>query len=729
MSKGVLQLVALSFLLASCSRDPSQRKLSYLNSGDAYAAKGKYQEAVIQYRNAIQIDQKYAAAHYHLGRAYLALGNPEAAFREFNNAVDLDPGNSDARLSLASLEISRRQFDAAQSAIQAVLKAEPANPHAHSVMAREFLATHNLSSAIGEFEKMLEIDPGAVSTYISLGATYVAAGRPGDAERAYKEAIKVSPGSPEAEYALGEFYLAQHRLPEAETESRKAVELDPKGIPPKLFLGRILIAEGHLSDAEKIFAQVKSSSPDDVRAYTQLGMFYSSTGQKEKAVTEFRSLAAAKPNDPEAKLLLIETLLDLNRLEEAAPVLQALVGKSAKEKGKENPQLQLLYGRVLSSQGKYAEAAAILQKVITEEPDSASGHYYLGVAQKGLGQLSQAKASFAKGLDLAPKMNQASVALANLDVKDGSHQEALKQADRAIDDNPAGGPGYVARARALMAKGDSAQATAAVEEALRRDPLNQGALATLLSISMNLGKTPAPVQRISGLVQQHPGVAGLHFLLALGQLNLKEIDAAEANAKQAMTLDPKTPEIWTLMADVDFARGRNENAKADLRNAIAANPRVISNYTALGAQYERENNWPEAKKYFEKAHDIDRSSPYVTAELAFIYLEHGGDVNVALSLAQTARQGMPNSPMTADALGWAYYKLGSTDLAVKELEQSVQMTPRNPIYQYHLGMAYASARRWDKAAQSLQSALRQDANFPYANTAKAELDQIGQQRR
>ena len=719
----------LALTLVSCSRNPDQQKLSYLNSGNKYFAKGKYQEAVIEYRNAIQIDGKYSAAHYRLAKAYLALNSPEAAFREFNTTVELDPDNSDARLSLASIEIGRHQFDAAQSAIQMVLKAEPTNSHAHSVMAREYLATHNLASAIAEFEKMIEIDPGGVGTYVSLGATYMAAGRPDDAERIYKEGIKINPKSPEAETALGEFYLAQRRLPEAEAESRKAVDLDPKGIPPKLFLGRILAAEGRLPDAETIFTKVKSSAPDDPRAYTQLGMFYSNTGQKDKAIAEFRNLVAAKPKDMGVKLQLVEMLLDQNRLDEAAPLLQAAVDKSAKDKGKENSQLQLLYGRVLTSQGKYSEAATILQEVIKEEPNSPGGHYYLGIAQKGLGQLSEAKTSFAKALQLGPKMNQASVALANLDAKDGAHEGALKHADEVINDNPASGSGYVAKARALMARGDSVQAAATIEEALRRDPLNQGALATLLSISMTQGKTANAVQRLNALTQHNPGRAGLHFLLALGQLNLKDVDAAEANAKQAMELDPKTPEIWTLMADIDFVRGRNENAKSDLRNAIAANPRILSNYTALGSEYEKENNWPEAKKLFEKAHDIDRSSPYVTAELAFIYLEHGGDVNVALSLAQTARQGMPNSPMTADALGWAYYKLGSPDLAVRELEQSVQLNPRNPIYQYHLGMAYASARRWDKAAQSLRSALRESANFPYANAAKAELDQIGQQKR
>jgi tetratricopeptide (TPR) repeat protein len=117
----------------------------------------------------------------------------------------------------------------------------------------------------------------------------------------------------------------------------------------------------------------------------------------------------------------------------------------------------------------------------------------------------------------------------------------------------------------------------------------------------------------------------------------------------------------------------------------------------------------------------------VAAELAFLYIEHGGDINVALSLAEEAKEQMPDSPITADALGWAYYKLGSAELAVKQLEESAHKIPSNPVYQYHLGMAYAGARQWDKATGSLQAALRRDPNFPYASSARATLEEIRRQ--
>jgi tetratricopeptide (TPR) repeat protein len=141
-------------------------------------------------------------------------------------------------------------------------------------------------------------------------------------------------------------------------------------------------------------------------------------------------------------------------------------------------------------------------------------------------------------------------------------------------------------------------------------------------------------------------------------------------------------------------------------------------------QYEKEGNWEEAKKLCEKAHEIDPAAPMVAAELAFLYIEHGGDINAAVSLAQTAKQKMPDSPITADALGWAYYKLGSASPAVTQLKEAVGKAPGNPVYQYHLGLAYIAARRFDLAGHSLQAALKDDPNFPYAASARAALEKL-----
>src|ERR1700676_1881280 len=98
VAKKLVFPVLATVLLVACHADPNKQKLKYLNSGKEYFKKSKFQEAAIQFRNAVQADPRFAEAHYQLGRAYLTLRNPEAAYHEFLETVTLDPRNSDAQL-------------------------------------------------------------------------------------------------------------------------------------------------------------------------------------------------------------------------------------------------------------------------------------------------------------------------------------------------------------------------------------------------------------------------------------------------------------------------------------------------------------------------------------------------------------------------------------------------------------------------------------------------------
>src|SRR5688572_22477195 len=90
-------VLALSFV-TGCSKDPEVAKREYATSGDAYVAQGKYAEAVVEYRNAVQQDPRFGEARYKLAEAYVKLNLPVEAYREYVRAADLMPDHVDAQL-------------------------------------------------------------------------------------------------------------------------------------------------------------------------------------------------------------------------------------------------------------------------------------------------------------------------------------------------------------------------------------------------------------------------------------------------------------------------------------------------------------------------------------------------------------------------------------------------------------------------------------------------------
>src|SRR5439155_22758623 len=101
-----LVLACLAAFLTACSRDPNVRKQKYFESGQRYFAKGQYREAVIQFRNATEVDGTFAAAHYQLAESYLKLQDWQHAYSELSRTLELQPDNYKANTDIANLLIA-----------------------------------------------------------------------------------------------------------------------------------------------------------------------------------------------------------------------------------------------------------------------------------------------------------------------------------------------------------------------------------------------------------------------------------------------------------------------------------------------------------------------------------------------------------------------------------------------------------------------------------------------
>jgi Flp pilus assembly protein TadD len=107
-----------------------------------------------------------------------------------------------------------------------------------------------------------------------------------------------------------------------------------------------------------------------------------------------------------------------------------------------------------------------------------------------------------------------------------------------------------------------------------------------------------------------------------------------------------------------------------------------------------------------------------------MYVENGGNLDVALQLAQTAKRKLPDSAEVNDTLGFIYYKKNLLALAIAPLQLSVQKDPNNPTFHYHLGMVYAKAGNASEARQALTRALALKPDFADAAEARAALETL-----
>jgi len=74
-------------------------------------------------------------------------------------------------------------------------------------------------------------------------------------------------------------------------------------------------------------------------------------------------------------------------------------------------------------------------------------------------------------------------------------------------------------------------------------------------------------------------------------------------------------------------------------------------------------------------------------------------------MLERAFKARPDDPQIIDSMGWALYKTGDLDGAVRTLEQAIDLMPNDPTVNDHLGDVYWVAGRKNEARFQWERAL------------------------
>ena len=748
--------VALWFLLGlltfaglSCSRDPNVRKQKYLESGERYLKAEKYREAEIQFANSIQADPRFAEAHYQLSRAELQQGDVRAAAYELNKTISLDPNHLRAHVDLGAILLAAGQKDPAEQQLETALRLDSNDVEAHGELALLRASQGRMDEASKEISKAIQLNPNRAQSYLIAASLQTMQKQPAEAEASLKQALQIDPKFIEGIVAYARLCESQQRWEEAETWLHHAIDTQPKNVGLRFALGGLLLRHNQPDRAEQVFAETKQALPDDVEAYNSLADFYLARNQADKAAAELASLVEAHPKDNATAKKYISLLLVMNNYAAAQTVTDALLARDNKD-----PDGLVFRARLLLHNGKVSDAVQMLEDAVKRDRNNPAAHYWSGVAYNATGDLDRALAEWAEAARLNPRMLEAQRAVAAAAAVRGDRSTLKDTADKLITITPNSAEGYIFRAEAalmekdlgaaesdlkqattmepnnpasparwgdvLAASGKFPEAEKQYEEALRRDAAYEPALKGLVRIFMAQKQPAKALARIDEQLHKSPNNAEFYELKAMYLYANKDVQGSEVAAQRAVDLGKDDPEAVLLLGEVQAASGSADKAAAGYEKVIQSHPHDVRPYLLLGSLEQRRGNLSKAQQTYEKALQI-RPDPVAANNLAYLLLENGGNVDTALSWAQVARAGLPNSEASADTLAWAYYHKGVYRSAIDLLEGAVRQNPDSALYQYHLGMSYKMAGDNRRAQEHLQRALSIDPKLHEAEAARKAM--------
>jgi tetratricopeptide (TPR) repeat protein len=231
---------------------------------------------------------------------------------------------------------------------------------------------------------------------------------------------------------------------------------------------------------------------------------------------------------------------------------------------------------------------------------------------------------------------------------------------------------------ALRANGNTAEAQAAYEEALRREPQSAAALERMALLNPNVRAENI----LKELLQRRPDAAPYQFELGLTLLGEGKQTDALASFEAAARADPELLEAWNSLGAIRFEAGDSVHAEPALRNAIRIQPNFAPARNNLGNLLSLTNRFDEARYQFEQA-------------LRFQENYAGAHYNYALALAREHR--LPE--------------------AQAQIEAVIRINPASAEAHRFLGSLLDAQGQSLRAIASWAAALRIDRNLTEAESA------------
>ena len=481
----------------------------------------------------------------------------------------------------------------------------------------------------------------------------------------------------------GDRYMAEKKYAEAIIQYRNAVATDERFGEARFKLATAYRQSGDLSAALREFVRAADLMPDNVNAQLRAATFLVAAGQFADAQARATSALAKEPKNAEALVILGNALAGLRDLDGAISQIEQAIDA--------NPQVTFSYanlGWLESKKGNATAAEGAFKRAIEIAPKSVAARLNLANFYWASRRRDEAEREMKAALEIDQKSTDANRLLAAFYVTNNQAAEAGPYI-KAFAENSSDVEPKVALADYYLARGNTTEATAVLQELAKNSEGFVAATLRLAAIDFDAGRRPQAFAALDSILARYKDAE----------------PALEAKARFLML------------------EGRNAEALTVADAVVQANPNAVRTHFLRGRVLRQLGRISDAVAALQRTLELAPASVIAQGALAELHLANRNP-QAALNLTGQVVKAQPRSPAAHFLHARALLESGNHVGATPIFESLVKLAPKSAELQTWLGRAYMAREDFKAARQAFTRASELEPKSIYALNGLVTLDVV-----
>ncbi|MER5173855.1 tetratricopeptide repeat protein [Thioclava kandeliae] len=569
MKKVVLAL-ALTLALAACDSAKDKAAKHYA-AAQEYAEQGDMPRAMVELRNALQLDETLRDARLMYAKALLDRNQPAQAFAQYRFLFERDPKDAEAASAMAMIAFDAMGWDDAQRYSAAALEQDPSDKEMLAVKAGLDYRKASLNkdptaqaAAASQASELIEADPTLIRARRVVVADAVQNGAL-DAALGFLDAgLKITPADRDLNNVRLVVLERLGRDGDVEAQIRAMVQQFPQDEDLDNLLVSFYLSKGRINDAESwLRGRITEGSTDPQPRLTFL-RFLAEVRSPDAMRQELSSILATNPlpsdvaADPaQFKALKARADYTAGERDSGMAQMEALISDEESGQSVENDALKVQLAQMRLESGNDVGARSLVEEVLKRDPGQT------GALKLKAGWLikedmpDEAIRILRDALAGAPNDPELLTILAGAYQRQGQPALMADMLARAVDASNQGAAESTRYATYLMQQQEYNSAETILIDAMRRDPKNFNLLNMLTRVHLLMQDWARATQDVEAIRSRFSG-------------NAQALTLADEYQAQIMARQGRNDELGGFLDDL--AKGTGDNGVASqiavIRNMV-----------------------------------------------------------------------------------------------------------------------------------------------------------------